>query len=38
MELEKMSIIQKRYALEVWINDLDEYALDEILIKYLGFE
>lgn len=37
MELEKMSIDEKIKALEVWINDLSESSLDELLIEYLGF-
>lgn len=33
-----MSISEKIEVLQSWISDLDEFALDEILKEYLGYD
>lgn len=32
-----MTLKEKREALISWINQMDEFALDEILVENLGF-
>jgi len=38
MNIAEMSLDQKINALHDWISNLDEYAMDALLLEYLGYE
>lgn len=38
MEINEMTLEEKKNALFDWIRNLDEQALNDLLAEYLGFE
>lgn len=36
--LENLAIYQKREILNDWINSMDEYGLEELMVEFLEYE